>query len=245
MGIFSAMVVPALDEARELGLDAVYGQAVTVHPYSQKAAFSHGYRDTGVAVGRARASIRLEGNKLMRTGKRHAIVLHYLVFDPRGRAVFLPTVYRDEVVRAYENVGIPVEWKPEDAAGRQGPSAELNASLNIGTIAIGRWADGDDLGLSRAFHYLLAKHCDMIYAEIDLQTVANVDAVVDRLNREGFFYSGLVLYGRDGHDQLRLQYENTLDVDEEEIICYSDFAQELRRFILEDKARVVTDAGTG
>ena len=81
----------------------------------------------------------------------------------------------------------------------------------------------------------------MVYADIDLETVDRIDDAVERLNRVGFFYSGVMLLQRDGHDQLRQQYENTVDVDEDEIVCFSEFAQQLREYVLDDRRRVAPD----
>jgi anti-sigma regulatory factor (Ser/Thr protein kinase) len=238
LGIFNQLSQRTLAGARGLGLAALYSQCVTVHPYSQKAAHTHGYREAALAVGRARASIRLEGNKLTRTGNRHGIVLDYLLFDPSPRRLFLPARYRARILETYGQLGLEVEEADSSTGSDEGIAAQLDAGLNIGTISIPSWTSEHASDLSRAFHYLLAKHCDMVYADIDLETVAAVDEVVDVLNRLGFFYCGLVLLGRDGRDQLRLQYENTLDVDEDEIVCYSDEAQALKEFVFGDKAKV-------
>jgi N-acetylglutamate synthase-like GNAT family acetyltransferase len=242
LGIFNTLALQTLEDARGIGLSAVYAQAVTIHPYSQKAAYTHGYREAAVVVGRARASIRLESNKLTRTGKRHGIVVAYLCFDSEPRSFFLPDLYRDQIVQTYAHCGLELDEARGDGDGEgTAVTPELDAGLNVGTISISRWADGDEAAFGRAFHYLLAKHCDMIYADIDFGSVPNVNSVVEALNRQGFFYSGVRLFGRDGRDQLHMQYENTLDVDEDEIICFSDFAQSLRDFVLEDKRRVVPD----
>ena len=240
LGIFNAMSLVTLEGARELGLSAVYAQNVSLHPYSQKAAYTHGYRTTAIQIGRARASVRLEGNELSRTGKRHAIVLAHLSFDPQPRRLHLPQIYRERILETYAYCGIEVS---DGGSASEGTpiTAELDAGLNVGTITVGRFEDGDEAELARAFHYLLAKHADMIYADLDLETLERVDDVVALLNGLGFFYSGILLLRRDGHDHLRLQYENTVDADEDEIVCYSEFSQGLREYVLADRRRVAPD----
>lgn len=239
LGIFNRLAEHTLAGARGLGLTALYAHCVTVHPYSQKAAHTHGYRETALAVGQARGSIRLEGNRLTRTGNRHGIVVDYLLFDRSPRRLFLPERYRDRILETYAQLRLEVEAAQTPANG-DGATGQLDAGLNIGTIEIPGWSQTSEGDLSRAFHYLLAKHSDMVYADIDLECVPSVDEVVDLLNAQGFFYGGVVPLGRDGHDQLRLQYENTLDVDEGEIVCYSEEAQALKSFVFADKAKVAT-----
>ena len=238
LGIYNLIAEHTIAAARANDLPGVWAQAVTIHPYSQKAAHTHGYRATALAVGRARASVRIEGNELTRTGKRHAIVVDYLCFDRPPRSVFMPESYRDQMRATYANVELDASERSHRSNDGAGISAELDAGLNVGTISISRW---DDTDFVRAFHYLLAKHCDMVYADIDLETVDRVDDAVERLNRSGFFYSGVMLVQRDGHDHLRMQYENTVDADEDEIVCFSDFAQELRDYVLADRRRVAPD----
>jgi anti-sigma regulatory factor (Ser/Thr protein kinase) len=241
LGIYNRIAEHTIVGARADRIAGVWAQAVTIHPYSQKATHTHGYRATALEIGRARASIRLEGNELTRTGKRHAILVDYLCFDRPPRSVFLPERYAAQIHATYANVGLDASAREQRAGDGTAVSAELDAGLNVGTISISRWAYGDDTGFAHAFHYLLAKHCDMVYADVDLETVDRIDDVVERLNREGFFYSGVMLLQRNGHDQLRLQYENTVDADEDEIVCFSDFAQQLRGYVLEDRRRVAPD----
>ena len=59
-----------------------------------------------------------------------------------------------------------------------------------------------------------------------------------RLNELGFFVSGLILHGADGHDHLRLQLLDSEEIELDDVVCDSPFAQALRRRVLEDKARV-------
>src|SRR5581483_903042 len=132
LGIYNRIAEHTIAGAQAGGLPGVWSQAVTIHPYSQKAAYTHGYRAAALAVGRARASIRLESNELTRTGKRHAIVVDYLCFDRPLRAVFLPELYRERMLATYANVGLDVEQR-STGSGSGGVSAELDAGLNVGT----------------------------------------------------------------------------------------------------------------
>jgi hypothetical protein len=68
--------------------------------------------------------------------------------------------------------------------------------------------------------------------------VNDVDEATAESNELGFFISGLVLHGPDGHDHLRLQLLDSTDVELENVVCDSSFAQALMQRVLEDKARV-------
>ena len=68
--------------------------------------------------------------------------------------------------------------------------------------------------------------------------VDDTDDASARLNELGFFAAGLVLHGPDGHDHLRLQLLNSEQIEVEEIVCDSPFAETLRSLVLEDKTRI-------
>jgi len=68
--------------------------------------------------------------------------------------------------------------------------------------------------------------------------VDDVTEASTELNEQGFFAAGLALHGPGGHDLLRLQLLDSEDIELDEIVCDSPFAEGLRRRVLEDKARV-------
>ena len=78
----------------------------------------------------------------------------------------------------------------------------------------------------------------MLHADLDLAAVDDPDEAVAALNDLGFFAAGVLLHGPEGHDHLRLQRLNAERVELDAIVCDSEFAQDLRQRVLEDKARV-------
>jgi hypothetical protein len=87
-------------------------------------------------------------------------------------------------------------------------------------------------------HHVLSRHVDVAYADLDLEAIADVNEATAKLNETGFFVAGLVLHGLGGHDYLRLQLLDSDDIELEDVVCDSAFAQHLRQRVLEDKARV-------
>jgi hypothetical protein len=85
---------------------------------------------------------------------------------------------------------------------------------------------------------LLSQHVDVVYADVDLMGVSNIDEAIAASNELGFFAAGLVLHGPDGHDHLRLQLLDSTELELENVVCDSSFAKALRRRVLEDRARV-------
>ena len=58
------------------------------------------------------------------------------------------------------------------------------------------------------------------------------------MNELGFFVSGLILHGADGHDHLRLQLLDSTEIELDDVVCDSAFAQALMGSVLDDKSRV-------
>ena len=92
--------------------------------------------------------------------------------------------------------------------------------------------------MRRAVSDLLSRHVDVVYADVDLMAVGDVDEATAVCNELGFFAAGLILHGPDGHDYLRLQLLDSREIELENIVCDSSFAEDLRRRVAEDRARV-------
>jgi hypothetical protein len=84
----------------------------------------------------------------------------------------------------------------------------------------------------------LSRHVDVLYADLDLTSVQDLDEATAAFNDLGFFASGLILHGPDGHDHLRLQLLDSPDIELEDVVCDSAFAEALRQDVLGDRARV-------
>ena len=51
-------------------------------------------------------------------------------------------------------------------------------------------------------------------------------------------YNAAILHGVDGHDHLRLQLLDSTEIELDDIVCDSPFAQALREIVLKDKSRI-------
>jgi len=235
LGIFNRVFDHTLERAEACKLDAVWGRAVTVHPYSQRSEYSHGYRDTALMLGSVPAKMAMEVAGAAGPGKRTASLLAYRVLRPAAREIAVPDRYAELLRAAYENVGLSVLVGKGRPGSREPITVRDDPSRATGYVTINDW---DPRAFAHGLRHLLACHCDVIYADLDLQGGAAPDATVDALREVGFFYSGLVLHGPGSSDYLRLQCLNAENVELERIVCDSDFAQQLLAFVLEDRAQV-------
>ena len=240
LGIFGRMFELTLDAAVERELAAVFGDAVTMHPFSQRAELAHGYRETALQLGMVPAQTTMRGLGGDGPKRRTATLRSYRPLDLGGRPAALPAPYRELLDGVYGNLGLPVEPRAERVPGEgEAVTTAVDGPRALGFLRLRRWDGQAAAELERAVRHLLSEHVDVIYGDVDLVAVHDVEAAVAELNGLGFFAAGLVLHGPDDHDHLRLQLLDSEQIELEQIVCDSPFAEALRQQVLDDRTRVV------
>ncbi len=235
LGVFGRLFEHTLARATASGLSAIYGRAVTVHPYSQRSELAHGYRESALMLGAVGPEMTMSG--LSTSGGRTAHLLSVRVLRPSPRAIGIPRRYADSVRATYEHLGLDLSpQQPE--SGPDALSSSEDGDARTAMIRIAGWGNGAGDALVHAIRQLDERHQDVIYADVDLHGVSDLDAVVARLNELFFFYAGLVPFGAAGHDHLRLQRINSDNVETEAIVCDSPFAGRLLGWVADDRALV-------
>jgi anti-sigma regulatory factor (Ser/Thr protein kinase)/N-acetylglutamate synthase-like GNAT family acetyltransferase len=241
LGLFGRLFELTLRAAHDRGLASVFGDAVTIHPFSQRAEASHGYHETALQLGMFPAQTTMRGFGTKGPRRRTATLRSYRPFDERPRQVVLPATYRDLLERIYANVGLsveaPAEWAPVDG---DAVTVDFDEPRALGFLRLRRWDEEAATALTRAVRDALSRHVDVLYADLDLTAIQDLDEATTAFNELGFFVSGLILHGPDGDDHLRLQLLDSPDIELEEIVCDSAFAEALRQDVLDDQARVGT-----
>jgi hypothetical protein len=171
---------------------------------------------------------------------RTATLRSYRPLDEQPRHAVLPAPYSELVESVYANLGLSLELPAEpDPGGDEAITATIDEPRALGFLRLRRWDDDAGGALRRAVRHQLSRHVDVVYVDVDLAAIGDVDQATAELNELGFFAAGLVLHGAEGHDHLRLQLLDSEEIELEELVCDSAFAQELRTSVLADMARVV------
>src|SRR5262249_56748705 len=86
--------------AAAAGMLGLYGEAVTVHPYSQKSNLALGFTETGVQLGDEAPTVKFKQMADVEPKKRTATILNFLKVNkgPR-RAVYAPAHHREMIER--------------------------------------------------------------------------------------------------------------------------------------------------
>jgi hypothetical protein len=240
LGIFGRMFEHTVGTARERGLASVYGDAVTIHPYSQRAEHAQGYRETTLQLGMFPAQTTMRGFGGEGPRRRTATLRSYRPLDSQARQGMLPAPYRELLGGVYANLGLPLEAgaDPDEEDG-EAVTVTIDGPRGLGFMRLRRWDGAAGAAVKRAVRHLLSQHVDVVYADVDLTAEGGVDQATAELNELGFFASGLLLHGADGHDHFRLQLLDSEEIELEDVVCDSPFAQDLKARVLADMARVV------
>ncbi|WP_456428459.1 GNAT family N-acetyltransferase [Nitratifractor sp.] len=236
-GIMNAMLDRIMVRAREMRLNAVFGEALTMHPYSQRANLRHGFGESALVLGLVPATMSLTDPNALHSRKRGAVLVGFKILkEEKERPARLPRSYRTLLEKIYANNGLKAVTPPEKKSEKEASRVrfEMSPYNQTGTLLIE--ADADDIlpRIRHALHILYRKHVDMIYADVNLARCRDPDRIVQLLREEGFVFSGLLFYRRGEDDYLRMQLPNCDNIELDRLVCYSDFCRELHATIKEE-----------
>lgn len=234
MGIMNKMFDHLILKAKELGFQAIFGEAIMLHPYSQKANLSHGMTESAIVLGEVPAQVEIEHS--VKNRYRSAAMIGYLLFNKHPRYITQSKIYGKNITKVYQDADVTLIDQVPVKERRDPVTYRINQSLNVGIIRIESIIEEKEF--VSILNDLLKEHCDMVYADINLHHIPAIDEIITILNRHTFFYSGVLFAYYDGEDYLRLQHENSNRIDEEHLIYYSENAKEMLEFIKKDASRI-------
>lgn len=246
LGIFGRLFARTVARAQDLALDAVFGRAVTVHPYSQRAERDRGYRETALLLGAVPATMSMRGlgEPQAQVARRSATLVTYRPLSSTSpRAVTLPERYAAPLHAAYARLGLRTGPPHAPAPGDMRITAHDDPGRATGVVSVAGWAPGAGRALVHHILEMNRRHEDVVYVDLDLHALDRhaLDAALDVLHDRDFFLAGLMPFGPGGHDRLRLQRIQAENVELERIVLDSADAQELHAAVMADRAAVEDD----
>jgi hypothetical protein len=220
--------------AYEQGLLGIFGEATTIHPFSQRASLKGGGHELAIMVGYIPA-MSYEG--IGETGRRIAAALVLLKLRPLPvRAVHAPARHREILRRIYainqlEGDFVDGAAEPRRPTGDSRFSLRARADYDLAIIDVHR--PGADLGdvAAERLRRLRGGAVRVIHADLPL-SAPETPAACGVLEGLGFFFAGVAAVDDDQGYRLRLQYLNDVEVVPEDIKVASDFGRELRDYVL-------------
>ena len=233
LGIMNLMFDRLITEAQKQKYRSIFGEAIMLHPYSQKANLKKGMRESALVLGLVPEDIEIEHE--LKIGRRSGVLLGYLLFEKQRHPINIPAAYKEQIEKSYQQFKITEHNTPLPTV-TQKILTHLDEELNLGTLQIDLAID--ETTLTQELEQLMLEQTDMIYADINLHRIQDIDLLIEQLQHHGFFYSGILFDYYHDEEYLRLQKVCSKNVEVDNLVTYSSFGKELLDFIKEDRERV-------
>jgi serine/threonine-protein kinase RsbW len=217
------------------GMVGTFGEAVTVHPYSQKSALTRGYVETGLLLGFIPPTLYFKKIQDEAASKRRAAVLMYKrLNDEPLRNIYPPAHHGGMLRRIYKNSGL----RRNIVTNEEMPALPELSKVDIKFKAEANWAFlrvveyGRDLEEIIRFRLkeLCQRRTDCIYLELPLSHPAT-QFYCAPMEMLGFCFGGIMPEVQNG-DVLRLQYFNNVDLEIDDVHLATEFGRELFEYVL-------------
>lgn len=207
-GLLERMKTAGIEEAKALGLVGMYGDAVTVHLFSQKTNIEHGARLACANLGISPRSERFRGIGGEMQPQRVTCLLYFLWLQPPvSRTVYVPVHLREAVEKLYRNIGCPVVFGEEKSPEGMGElSIKLDAGAATAFLRVNRIGQESAAAVRHAKRELIERsHAEALFAELPLSQPGMPDTA-RALEKEGFSFIGITPHFSEGGDMMRMVY---------------------------------------
>ena len=220
----------------QYGLDAIWGEAVCNHLFTQQMAVREGVIETGIEVGLmpAEAGAKAMNEQAVST-ERGSAVVGFLPFHERPQTIFVPAVYDEAIKFIYEGTAnIPhYELASESAPSGVLTTGTLETFPGSGVARMTFPAVGKDFEQALVRLESEASASSAVVTQAYLRfTDPGIGLAVTVLRRRGYFF-GAVLLGWFEDDGLMLQ-KLLLPPDFDKIHLYTKRARHLLAIIRRD-----------
>jgi serine/threonine-protein kinase RsbW len=233
-GLMQKLLDHLIVEANECGFVALYGNAFTMHPNSQKTNLKFGFKETAIQLGGfPPESIKPLQEKELK-GAGHVITFYRFLKEAEGYKVYMPPQHNDMLEAIYEHIGIR---RPQGDRGEPWAKPMPDESViylvikpfhKTAIIEVKGYGQDIERRVEAKLVELANKGFNAIYLDLHLRD-PHTAIVCGKLEEIGFFFSGLLPDYSEG-DVLRLQCYNTR-VDYDEIEAVSPFTLKLMDYI--------------
>ncbi len=228
----------ALATAKDKGLSGLYIEAVTIHPYSQKANFSAGARETGILLAFVPEGFtfkKIKDGEAPATDRQTAVLFYNPLHRGAGRTIYPPLRHRPMIERIFAWAGLDRTI----AVAQPGMALPEHARIDVEVVAAFGHATITVMSFGRDLVTLVEgqleefrlSHIDLIYVDLPLAD-PGVQSVVPELEGLGFFFAGVYPEKHADGDLLRLQYLNNIRIDPSKIHTISEMGRDMLDYVV-------------
>ncbi|MCL5125349.1 MAG: GNAT family N-acetyltransferase [Deltaproteobacteria bacterium] len=237
VGLAAKIHLYLMNYARGLGLRGVFGEAVTIHPFSQRLCRSLGGKESAVMPGYIPPAY-YKGIADNNYGKRQVAIVYFFPLDLSSESgrVFAPLNYQDILKKIYGRLGLYRDFGSElvvpwgISCGETSLSLVVSNDINSASIVVNSYCPDTAKVIEFRLKQLIKEGIEYISLDLPLG-----DPLTPYFSQEletmGFFFSGVIPHLVDG-DALRLQFLNTREINFDSASIESKFAKELVNYVI-------------
>lgn len=233
-GVMSSMMEQLIEIAKSRHLTMLLGEAVTVHPASQKVNNKFGYITTALQLASS-VNVKYKGFD-ENYPQPVSIALDFLpIFQPSEKSVFLPGTYSKMILETYETLEMNVIHKKKanvHLAHKSDIDVEINYSSSSSLIIVKKYGKDFLEVLSDMVDSLEEKSPETILLDLPLENRATPEQVAN-IKSLNFIYCGVLPQYHFNADFLRLQKVYSA-IDFNIIDIYSDFGKKIKSLISDE-----------
>ena len=233
-GCFNRICKYLMSVAKKEEIKGIYATAVTIHPFSQKAILKNGFKECGILIGMAYATMFRDSLEHGRQ-RESTVLLFHDIKQLLDKPLYAPERHKEILKALYSNMGLPVKWreikKPRKATFRRRHSViETKIDSMMGRADIYVMEYGSDIlkELRRILGDLVRAKAKVIYLCLDLCSPLTA-ILLDDIEKMDFMFAGVLPSG--ARQNLILQNLTDIRIDYDKICTSSDFASELLSYI--------------
>lgn len=239
--LFTALVQHAVLWAKDKGVLGIFAEAVTAHPYAQKAATNLGFHETGFLLGWIPGTVRDTAAHSTDTRRQSAALLYLKTNDGLDRPIYAPARHRKIINDIVTTTGLRGRVVTADTSldSRIGESAaivvtEMDKS-NISIITAQKpGRDLRDVVLRTRDELVINQGREAIYLDLPLNDPATEIILDAHLDELGFAFAGLFPNQHVDGDVLRLQSLHNVDIHSSDISTASVHGRDLLAYVIAD-----------
>jgi len=233
-GVMNSMMKQLIEIAKSRKITMLLGEAVTVHPVSQRVNTKFGYKTTALLLASS-ANVKYKGFD-EEYPQPVSIAMDFLpILYPSEKPVFLPQKYSDIILETYNELGFHVTQENTTSfhlADKSDIDVEIHYSSSSSLIIVKKYGKDFFTVLSDMIKSLEEKSPKTILLDLPLENKATPEQLANAAQLS-FIYCGVLPQYHFNADFLRLQKVYS-DINFNIIEIYSDFGKKIKSLISDE-----------
>ncbi len=221
-----------IDMLTKQKVEGLFVHAVTTHPYSQKAAYKLGLRETTLLISRL-TPLLMNEIKSENQPRESLLRMHLSLVPQNTKTIYAPKHHCEMIARIFENVAQPVNIiteYPINSAENDLAEIEVSAdSYGCSHIYLKQYGKDAKGHIDKTLKSMCVNRIESIYLYLPLESVETI-YYCKKFELLQFFFGG-VIFKKDNKEYLLLQYLNNQVYQYNTVSVFSDFGKELLQYV--------------